>query len=124
MMPARVAKEMGPLGARQTAHKTSETAGAVAAHFGRTAVAVEEVPGPIGFAGRARFQQNDAVGADALVPVAQAGDLRGLQLQEARAIVDQDEIVARAVHFGKVHYHGSTLTCPGGRFQVEIVAAP
>jgi hypothetical protein len=66
------------------------------------------------------LQQNQAIGADPVVAVAQPRDLRGLQLNLARAIVNQDEIVARRFHFGKVNDHSNNVTPWEGVFQVEI----
>ena len=63
---------------------------------------------------------DQAIGADPVVAVAQPRDLGGLQLDLARAIVDQDEIVPRAVHFDKVNDHGNRLARRQARFQVEI----
>src|SRR5580704_1106949 len=46
-------KRKGSFGSRQSPHKMREAARAVAAHLGRTAVAVVKIPGPIGLTGRA-----------------------------------------------------------------------
>ena len=52
------------------------------------AVAVEEIPGPVGAAGRAGEEDEKAVGADAGVAVAQPGDLAGMEMRLAGAAVN------------------------------------
>ena len=48
-----------------------------------------------------RFDHEDAVRADATMPVAQAGDRRAVELDVSGPVVEHHEVVARAVHLGE-----------------------
>jgi hypothetical protein len=39
--------------------------------------------------------------------VTEAGDGFSIQRKLARAVVDHDEVISRAVHFGEAKFHGS-----------------
>jgi hypothetical protein len=60
------------------------------------AVAVEECDAHVGVPGRA--EQRQLVEADPTVPVADAPDLLRRQLDGCRTRIDDDEVVAEAVH--------------------------
>ena len=86
---------------------------AVAAHFGAGSVGVEDDHLDVGVGGGG--EQEDAVGADAEVPVAELADgvgWEGLSVGPG----DDDEVVAEAMHFGEGHAHGESVAggCWGG----------
>ena len=83
--------------------ETRETARAIAAHLGLAAVGVVIAHPEIGPVRRA-LEHEHAIGPDPAVPVADARDLLARQREVARAIVEQDEIVARAVHFRETQH--------------------
>ncbi len=86
------------LRARDLIRKTREAPRAVATHLRLAAIGVKITHPKIGAVGRF-FEQQNSVGADAAMAIAKACDLAAVEMNVARAIVDQDEIVARAVHF-------------------------
>ena len=85
-----------------------ETARAVAAHFGVAAVCVVKVPRPIAFA-LGVSQEDKTIGADATLAVAEFGDLFTTERGRAVAVINQHEVVARAVHFGELNLHRKRL---------------
>ena len=91
-------------------HVAREATRAVAAHVSHAAVAVEEFPRPVRFAARARNEQHHAVRADAAMTVAQPHDLLAREFDFARAIVGEDKVIARSVHFGELQKHEMKLT--------------
>jgi hypothetical protein len=78
--------------------KTREATRAVATHFRFAAIGVKITHPKIGTVGRL-FEQQNSIGPDAAMAIAKACDLAAIEMNVALAIVDQDEIVARAVHF-------------------------
>ncbi len=80
-----------------------EAAGAVAAHFRFAAVGIVVAHAEIG-AVRGTFQEEHAVGPDPAMAIADARDLFAGQLEVAHPIVEQDEIVAGAVHFRETQH--------------------
>src|SRR5438477_11969605 len=56
-------------------HETGEAAGAIAAHFADTAVAVMKLPGPIRFSRGAVDQDDEAIGTDTALAIAEVNDL-------------------------------------------------
>ena len=82
---------------------TRETARAVATHFRLAAVRIVVAHPEICTVHRA-FEYQHAIGADTAMPVADLRDLIGREMQIAGAIIDQDEIVARAVHFRETQH--------------------
>src|ERR1043166_5076590 len=87
-------------------HEPREATRAVTAHFTGAAVAVVEVPGPVRFPRAGRNQNQQPVGANAPVTVAQAHDLVAGQPDSLRPIVQEHKVIARAVHFRKFQKHG------------------
>src|ERR1043166_6362708 len=88
--------------------KPRETTRAVAAHFRFAAIAIV-IPHPKIGAVLPRLEQKNSIRTDAAMPVANAHDLLRLEPHIAGAIVDHNEIVARAVHFGEAQLHMSIL---------------
>src|SRR5262249_55608135 len=53
-----------------------------------------------------RLDRQQLVETDAEVAIAGARDLRGVESERARAAIDDDEVVAGALHFRKAKRHG------------------
>ncbi len=105
MTPAMVSTRMLALSDSLFADELDEGARAVAAllHFAAIVVidAVAEVA-----AGQARlFHHEDLVGADAEAAVGQALPLGRREIDVLADGVDDDEVIAGAVHLGKVEFH-------------------
>src|SRR6266487_6421144 len=96
--------------------KTCEATRAIATHFRFSAISIK-VAHPKIRAVRRFFEQQNPIGADSPVAIAKVCDLAAIKMNVARAIVDQDEIVSRAVHFcetqhpfsSSIVYHESQL---------------
>ena len=86
-----------------------EAAHAVAAHLSQGAVGVDVVHVAVSLFRESRPHEDDAVGADAEVAVAQIRHLLVGQIKSAVAIVDEDEIVPETVQFGEGQLHGTLL---------------
>ena len=94
--------------------QSRDAAGPVAAHVGLGTVGVEEAHAEVGV-GRGGLDQDDAFGADAAAPVAEAGDESGVAGGEGKVpVVEEEEIVAGAVHFPETEVHGGRMPW-GGR---------
>jgi hypothetical protein len=91
----------------QALDKAGEAAGAVPAHLRGPAVAVEEFPRPVSLFGVAWLQEQETVGADALMAVAQGDDLTWGELELLLPIIDQDEVVAGSAHLGELQNHAA-----------------
>src|SRR5262249_40871753 len=87
------------VGAHEVAvtYELGEAADAVAAHLGAAAVVVVDDHPAVGLPVRRPLEQDEAVRADAASPVAQSLRERCRIAREARARVDVDEVVRRAV---------------------------
>src|SRR5262249_40279617 len=89
-------------GVAMVVEELGDTADAVAAHLGLAAVGVVHAHARVGLLGRA--DENEPVGADAEMPVAddaaQRGRVLGRRLADA---IHVDVVVARAVHLGESH---------------------
>jgi len=96
-----------PLRAGNFVCKSRKAARAVAAHFRFTAVAVKVAHPEVRPVSRF-FEQQNSIGADAAVTIANARDLRGIEMNFARTIVDHHEIVSGAVHFRETQ-HSATI---------------
>ena len=83
----------------------------VSAQFRLGAVAVEIFHRDVVASGNAGFGKKDqAVRADAAPPIAQFGDAFLRKAQMRRRVVDDDEIIARAVHFREFEeFHNRAL---------------
>lgn len=79
------------------------------AHLGQGAVGVDVVHVAVSLFRESRPHEDDAVGADAEVAVAQIRHLLVGQIKSAVAIVDEDEIVPETVQFGEGQLHGTLL---------------
>jgi hypothetical protein len=75
-----------------------ETSGAVAAHLRFPAISVKVTHPKIRAVGWL-FEQQDAVGAYAPVPITQLRDLGAIQSDASCPVIKQDEIVPGAIHF-------------------------
>ena len=98
-------------------HKPAEATSPVAAHLTCAAVAVIKLPGPIRLTRNAGGQQNDTVSPNAAVAIAKANDLLPAQLDLVLPIVDQNKVIAGAVHFGETQNHGPQSIVPGANFK-------
>lgn len=110
--PARVsATRLPEATSRQLAidEVLGEAAHAVAAHLSQGAVGVDVVHVAVSLFRESRPHEDDAVGADAEVAVAQIRHLLVGQIKSAVAIVDEDEIVPETVQFGEGQLHGTLL---------------
>ena len=94
---------------------TRKAARAVAAHLRFTAVGVV-IAHPEISAVRRRLNDQDTIRTDAAVTIAKPRDLRAIELKIARAIVEHDEIIARAIHLGE-------LQLRHGRSSIRVRAA-
>src|SRR5437879_1387207 len=83
--------------ARDFMRETRKAARAVAAHFRLAAVAVK-VAHPKVRAVPRFFQQQNSIGANAAVTIANARDLVGIEMNVSGTIVDHHEIVSGAAH--------------------------
>src|SRR5437660_1527772 len=109
--------------------KTCEATRAVAAHFRFSAVCIKVAHPKIRTVCRF-FEQQNPIGADSPVAIAKVCDLAAIKTNVACAIVDQDEIVSRAVHFcetqhpfsSSIIYRESQLAWSGGSFQLSCRA--
>src|SRR5580658_8335077 len=86
-------------------NELGKTADSVAAHLGLGTVGIEHAHTKPRL--RADLHQNDSVGANAELPVAEPNRLfprfgRDVVAKVAQA-VDQDEVIADAVHLGEAH---------------------
>ena len=107
--PAGVSKETFSQRTGGPVRETRETARAVAAHLGFAAIGIV-IAHPEIRAVRRRLEHENAVRADAAMPIAEARDLFAGQREIAGAIVEQDEIVARAIHFRETQHARLWLT--------------
>jgi hypothetical protein len=85
----------------------------IAAHLRFAAVGIVVTHAKV-CAVRRALEHQHSIGPDAAMPVANPRDLRSRQLQIARAIIDHDEIVARAVHLRETQ-HGGLLPQSDGK---------
>src|SRR5205085_5593397 len=76
------------------------------AHFRFASVAIV-IAHPEIRAVRPLFEQKNAIGANAAMPVANSDDLLRVELNVAAAIVDHDKIVSSAVHLGEAQHVGT-----------------
>src|SRR3954454_7913370 len=83
---------------RDAIREPRKAARTVAAHFGFTAVAIVVAHPKIGAVCRP-FDEQDAIGADATMPVTEPRDLFACELQITAPITDHDEAAAGAIHF-------------------------
>ena len=83
--------------------ESCETTRAVAAHLGLAAVGIVIAHPEIG-AVRRTLEEEDTIRADAAMPVADPRDLLAREREIARTIVEQDKIVARAIHFRETQH--------------------
>ena len=91
--------------------EAGDAARAVAAEVGFGAVGVVEAHAEVGGGGGGGLEEDEAVGADAAAAVAQVADVGGVGGGEGEgAVVDEDEVVAGAMHFPEGLGHGA-----GGR---------
>src|SRR5262245_40127364 len=95
--------------ARRPIGKTGETACAVTAHLRFAAISVVIAHPKISAVPR-RLKHQDAVSADPAMAVAKLDDLLLGERKFAKAIVEQNEIVSRAVHFGEAQHLMGVLT--------------
>jgi hypothetical protein len=87
-------------------HELDEGARAVAALLHFATVGVENAIAEIATGVGRLFHQQDLVGADAEAAVAQQAPLRRREVDLLGDAVDDDEVIAGAVHFGEFEFHG------------------
>ena len=98
--------------------ETGEAAGPISAHFGFTAVGVVVAHAEVG-GGLGGFDSDEAIGADAAMAVTNLGDLGGGEWEYIEAIIDHDEVIACAVHFGEIqHMEERKAGMRAGRYEV------
>ena len=92
----------------------ADAPGSVAAHLTHAAVGVEEEH-PVVATGLGGIHHHQPVGPDGKVALAKAsGQLRQLLLRQMLLqVVDEDKVIAGAVHFPKLHVYSSSCTDPG-----------
>jgi len=83
------------------AHEAGETAGAVAAHGHLRTIGVEDAVTETGARIAARLHQQELVAADAEMAIAEETDALGVEVDVLTHGVDDDEIVAQAMHLGE-----------------------
>jgi hypothetical protein len=86
-------------------NKTRKTAGAVAAVFYFTAIGVVNPVKKICIGVSGRFDQQYLVTTDTGVSVGQLADKLGIDTRSLGDQIDQDKIIAQAVHFAEVENH-------------------
>ncbi len=88
------------------AHVADEAARAVAAVLDLVAAAaIEDAIAEVDLGPRRLFDDQDLVGADAEAPVGERLQLRGVERQRLARGVEDDEVVAGALHLGEVNTH-------------------
>jgi hypothetical protein len=87
-------------------HKPGKAARTVAAHFTGATVAVVELPRPIGLRGACRNEQDDAIGSDSAMSIANAHDLIAAELDLSSPVINEHEVISSAIHLGEFHKHG------------------
>ena len=87
-------------------HKAAKAARAIAAHLGFAAVGVVVTHFEVATVG-GWFHTEQTIGSDAAMAVAELFDLVLGQREAEIAIVQHDEVIAGAVHFGELKSHGS-----------------
>ena len=88
--------------ASQSLNEASEAARAVTAHLGLAAIAVVELPRPVGFPGFGRDEKKQAIGTNAALAMAQPDHLIARELDVLGPIVDEHKVISGAVHLGKL----------------------
>ncbi len=81
---------------------------AIAALFGLAAVGVENAVGGGGLAAARRAEHHRLVEADAAIPVGEGAPLRH-RGQRTRRRIEQQEIIAEAVHLGELKRHAARI---------------
>ena len=85
--------------------EAGEAARAVSAHFGFATVGIVVAHAEVGLRGGCGFCADEAVSTDATVTVAEACDLFFGKADLVCAVIDHDEVVSGAVHFGEGEVH-------------------
>jgi hypothetical protein len=86
----------------ETSRKSRKTACAIAAHLRFASVAVVITHAEIAAILR-RLDHEQSVRANAAMPIANPRNRRAIEAQGAGAIVEDDKIVARAIHLREMH---------------------
>ena len=86
-------------------HEAHEAARAVAALFDLAAVGVEDAVAEIDVGARGGLDHQQLVAADAEVAVGDRLHARRAQVDRRAGGVDDDEVVAEAVHLGEAQFH-------------------
>ena len=94
----RLDADRAPVGEAVIEHEAREAAGAVAALLDLGAVGVEDPVAEVDPFARRRLDEQDLVGADAEMAIGDAPPLLAPEAQRLANAVDDDEVVARAVH--------------------------
>lgn len=80
---------------------TGEAASAISAHFCFASVGVEIAHFEVGLWGISDFGGDEAIGSDASVSVTKASNDFALEGELSGAVIDHDEVVPSAIHFGE-----------------------
>ena len=89
--------------------KLSEAAHAVAAHLGKSAIRIDVMHVASAFWTFRGTNQNNAVAADAKMPIAKESYLFSGELNRLVEIVDKNEVVPKTMQFSEIQFHGMLL---------------
>ena len=103
MQPVGRVEELHLAADTEVLGKEREAAGAVAAHLALGAVGVVVAHRAVELG--AAPQRHQPVGPDAEVAVAEPRNTRGVGREALLTVVEQDEVVARTLVFGKLEQH-------------------
>jgi hypothetical protein len=92
---------------------------AVAAHLGLATVGIVVAHAEVGSV-PGGLDSKQAVGADAAVAVAKAGDLVARDVEGAVAVIDHHEVVAGSVHLGEGKCHGTRKRIAAPRLRASL----
>jgi hypothetical protein len=89
---------------QETSRKPCKTACSIATHLGLPAIAIvishAEICGSGG-----RFHSKQTISANSSVAIAKTSDSCAIKRETSRAVIKDDEVVSRAVHFGESNIH-------------------
>ena len=94
-------------------HESHEAARAVAALLDLAAVGIEYAVAEIDIGPRRFFHQQDLVAANAAVAVGEPARLGGRQINVLAHRIDDNEVVAEAMHLGETDFHAGFSAPPG-----------
>src|SRR5690606_3459361 len=99
----RLDEDLALVGEPLGVHELDEAARAVSALLDFAAVGVEDAVAEVGLAPARALDDEQLVAADAEMPVGHARDLLRAETEGLARRIDDDEVVARALHLGEAH---------------------